>query len=330
MKACERRQYRENGAALIFVLLIVATLSIIAVQINEQLRFNVKRLDNQRQNAQAYWYALGGEQLALSLLNQIGDEDRTHLGQPWATEDAIFPIEGGLLQGQIRDASACFNLNNLLVVRNPGDAPAAETAYEKQFVAALELYGFDRARALQLRDRVQDWIDEDLQPNGLYGAEDLDYGDRELAFQAANSFVVSTSELNLLMEFENKEIDALNSVFCSLPKTGTTVNVNTLREEQAPLLAALLASTISVEDAAQLLKQRPEGGWESIEQFLADPALTGKELPDDYRDKLAVQSAFFHATINVLYRDTQFSLISLLTMADKKISVQSRRYGELF
>ncbi|HCS27883.1 MAG TPA: hypothetical protein DIW43_10540 [Spongiibacteraceae bacterium] len=321
---------RERGAALIFVLLIVATLSIIAVQINEQLRFNVKRLDNQRQNNQAYWYALGGEQLAISLLNQIGDDERTHLGQAWATEDAVFPIDGGLLQGRIVDASACFNLNNLLVVRNAGEAEPAETAYEKQFVSMLELYGFDRARALQLRDRVQDWVDEDLQPHGLYGAEDLDYSDRELAFQAANSFFVNASELNLLMEFEDKEVDALNQVFCTLPKTGTSINVNTLREGQAPFLAALLASTISVEDASQLLKQRPEGGWESVDQFLSDPALAGKELPEDYRDKLAVQSSFFHATINVLYRDTQFSLISQMTIANKKASVQSRRYGELF
>ena len=321
---------REHGAALIFVLLIVATLSIIAVQVNEQLRFNVKRLDNQRQNNQAYWYALGGEQLALSLLGQIGEEERTHLGQAWATEDAVFPIEGGLLQGRITDATACFNLNNLLVVRKAGEAEAAETAYEKQFVSLLELYGMERARALQLRDRVQDWIDEDPQPHGLYGAEDLDYSDRDPAFQAANRFIVNASELNLLMEFESKEADALNRVFCSLPKTGTTMNVNTLKEDQAPLLVAVLASTINLEEAVQLLKQRPEGGWESVDQFLSDPALAGKELPEDYRDKLAVQSGFFHATINVLYRDTQFSLISQMTIANKKASVQSRRYGELF
>lgn len=321
---------RERGAALIFVLLIVATLSIIAVQINEQLRFNVKRLDNQRQNDQAYWYALGGEQLALSLLGQIAEEERTHLGQGWATEDAVFPIEGGLLQGRIIDASACFNLNNLLVVRQPGEAEAAETAYEKQFISLLELYGFDRTRALQLRDRVQDWIDVDLQPNGAYGAEDLDYSDRELAFQSANGFFVNTSELNLLMEFESKEVEALGSMFCSLPKTATAINVNTLKEEQAPLLVALLASVIGTEDAAQLLRQRPEGGWESVEQFLQDPVLAGKELPEDYRDKLAVQSGFFHATINVLYRDTQFSLISLMTTNNNKASVLARRYGELF
>ena len=104
----------ERGAALVFVLLIVATLSIIAVQINEQLRFNVKRLDNQRQNNQAYWYALGGEQLAQRLLKQVADDSRTSLAQAWATEDAVFPIDDGLLQGRIVDAQACFNLNNLL------------------------------------------------------------------------------------------------------------------------------------------------------------------------------------------------------------------------
>lgn len=320
----------DRGAALVFVLLIVATLSIIAVQINEQFRFNVKRLDNQRQNNQAYWYALGGEQLAQSLLRQVADEDRISLAQAWATEDAVFPIDDGLLQGRIVDAQACFNLNNLLVVRNPGEAEAAETAYEKQFVSVLELNGMDRNRALQLRDRVQDWLDADLQPHGLYGAEDLEYTDREPAYQTANTLFASTSEMNLLMPLEEGEPAILERIFCSLPETGTGININTLTPEQAPLLVAILAASIGPEDAAQLIAQRPQEGWETVDQFLADPLLADKTLPEDYRDKLTVQSRFFHATINVLYRDTQFSLTSVMTLADNQARVIARRYGEWF
>lgn len=323
-------QASERGAALVFVLLIVATLSIIAVQINEQLRFNVKRLDNQRQNNQAYWYALGGEQLAQSLLQQVADDSRTSLAQAWATEDAVFPIENGVLQGRIVDAQACFNLNNLLVVRNPGEPETAETAYEKQFISVLELNGMDRNRALQLRDRVQDWLDADLQPHGLYGAEDLEYTDREPAYQTANTLFASTSELNLLMPLEEGEPAILERVFCSLPQTGTGININTLKPEQAPLLVAILAASISLEDAGQLIAQRPLEGWETVDQFLADPLLAGKTLPEDYRDTLSVQSRFFHATIRVLYRDTQFSLTSVMTTADNQARVIARRYGEWF
>ncbi|WP_372749141.1 type II secretion system minor pseudopilin GspK [Litorivivens sp.] len=321
---------RERGAALIFVLLIISVLSIIAVQINEQLRFNVKRLDNQRQNGQAYWYSVGGEQLARALLEQIEKDKPVHLAQPWATEDAVFPIEGGVLQGRVVDAQACFNLNNLLVVRNPGEAPPAETVYEKQFTALLASLGFDAVRAMQLRDRIQDWLDADFQVNGLYGAEDLDYSDRDLAFQSANGLMAAVSELNLLVQLKPEELDALSNLLCVVPETATKININTLKPEQAPLLVILLNGVLSEEAATQLLQQRPEQGWESVAQFLEDPALAGKTLPEDYRDKLAVQSTFFRATINVLYYDTQFSLQSLMEVQDKKSRVLSRRYGELF
>lgn len=322
--------HRERGAALIFVLLIIAMLSIIAVQINEQLRFNVKRLDNQRQNNQAYWYAIGGEQLARALLQQLETDKPVHLGQPWATEDAIFPIEGGVLQGRVMDGQACFNLNNLLVVRNPGEEPPAETASEKQFISLMATLGMDAVRSQQLKDRIQDWLDPDFQVNGLYGAEDLEYSDRELAFLSANALMVAVSELNLLMELTQEELNMLDRLLCVLPATGTTININTLKVEQSPLLVALLNNLVNAEAAKQLLEQRPEQGWESVAQFLEDPALAGKTLPEDFKASLAVQSTYFRATINVLYYDTQFSLQSLMEVQDKNSRVLSRRYGELF
>ncbi len=320
----------ERGAAIIFVLLVVATLSIVAVQITEQLRFNVKRLDNQRQNTQAYWYSLGGEQLARTLLEQLESGKPVHRGQPWATEDAVFPIDGGMLQGRIRDAQACLNVNNLLVMRTPGEAEPAPTASQKQFVALLGLLGFEQPRAELLRERIQDWIDADFQPNGLNGAEDLVYSDREQPLQSANQLMVSVTELNLMVELSAQEQAILDEMLCVLPVTDSAVNVNTLTPEQAPLLVALLNGAISQDGARALLEQRPENGWESVDQLLADPLLAGKEIPEDYRTTLAVQSAFFRATINVLYFDTRFNLQSLMKLDDNKASLLARRYGELF
>ncbi|MBB3048073.1 general secretion pathway protein K [Litorivivens lipolytica] len=315
---------------MIFVLLVVATLSIVAVQITEQLRFNVKRLDNQRQNTQAYWYSLGGEQLARVLLEQLETGKPVHRGQPWATEDAVFPIDGGMLQGNIRDAQACFNVNNLLVSRTPGEAEPAPTASQQQFVLLLEQVGFERPRAELLRERIQDWLDSDFQPHGLNGAEDLVYSDRDQPLQTANRLMVSLSELNLMVELSAQEQALLDDMLCVLPVSDSAVNVNTLRLEQAPLLVALLNGTITPEDARQMLQQRPENGWESVAQLLDDPLLVDKEIPEDYRTTLAVQSAFFHATINVLYFDTRFNLQSLMKLDNNKASLVARRYGELF
>ncbi|WP_372765163.1 type II secretion system protein GspK, partial [Litorivivens sp.] len=159
---------------------------------------------------------------------------------------------------------------------------------------------------------------------------DLDYSDRDLAFQSANGLMAAVSELNLLVQLKPEELDALSNLLCVVPETATKININTLKPEQAPLLVILLNGVLSEEAATQLLQQRPEQGWESVAQFLEDPALAGKTLPEDYRDKLAVQSTFFRATINVLYYDTQFSLQSLMEVQDKKSRVLSRRYGELF
>ena len=235
-----------------------------------------------------------------------------------------------MLQGRIRDAQACLNVNNLLVSRTPGEAEPAPTASQKQFVALLGLLGFEQPRAELLRERIQDWIDADFQPNGLNGAEDLVYSDREQPLQSANQLMVSLTELNLMAEMSAQEQALLEEMLCVLPVSDSAVNVNTLSPDQAPLLVALLNAAISQEDARALLQQRPENGWESVDQLLADPLLAGKEIPEDYRATLAVQSAFFRATINVLYFDTRFNLQSLMKLDNNKASLVARRYGELF
>ena len=133
-----------------------------------------------------------------------------------------------------------------------------------------------------------------------------------------------------MAEMSAQEQALLEGMLCVLPVSDSAVNVNTLSPDQAPLLVALLNAAISQEDARALLQQRPENGWESVDQLLADPLLAGKEIPEDYRATLAVQSAFFRATINVLYFDTRFNLQSLMKLDNNKASLVARRYGELF
>ena len=59
----------------------------------------------------------------------------------------------------------------------------------------------------------------------------------------------------------------VSKVLCALPDTASKVDVNTLTEEQAPLLAALFIGSLSEDEAARLIASRPEEGWESMEAF---------------------------------------------------------------
>ena len=43
------------------------------------------------------------------------------LGQNWAREDGVFPVEDGTLSGRVQDLQSCFNLNSLSIALREGD-----------------------------------------------------------------------------------------------------------------------------------------------------------------------------------------------------------------
>ena len=62
---------QQRGAALMMVILMVAIMTVLAVTLVDSVRYNSQRLLNQRIMDQAYWYALGGEQIAKFALQDI-------------------------------------------------------------------------------------------------------------------------------------------------------------------------------------------------------------------------------------------------------------------
>ena len=57
-------------------------------------------------------------------------------------------------------------------------------------------------------------------------------------------------ELKLLPAFPVAAYGKVSKVLCALPDTASKVDVNTLTEEQAPLLAALFIGSLSEDEAA--------------------------------------------------------------------------------
>ena len=106
---------KQQGIALITVMLIVALCAIIAAQMTTRLQTQMQRSTNIHFNQQAYWYAMGAEELAKRLLMKAfkDEPDITHLEQVWAQEERSFPVDFGEISGEITDLQACLNLNAL-------------------------------------------------------------------------------------------------------------------------------------------------------------------------------------------------------------------------
>jgi general secretion pathway protein K len=107
----------QRGVALVSVLFVVALTVIIAVEMSGRLQLQVHRTTNLIGNRQAYWYAVGAEQLVKQQIKRINGKDSRsnviHSGQDWAQTGLEFPVDGGKISGELKDLQACFNLNAL-------------------------------------------------------------------------------------------------------------------------------------------------------------------------------------------------------------------------
>lgn len=113
-----RRLNSQRGVALVSVLFVVALTVIIAVEMSGRLQLQVTRTTNINGARQAYWYAIGAEQLAKQMIKRINSDETNrsttiHSGQDWAQQGLNYPVDGGTIGGELKDLQSCFNLNSL-------------------------------------------------------------------------------------------------------------------------------------------------------------------------------------------------------------------------
>ena len=112
--------------------------------------------------------------------------------------------------------------------------------------------------------------------------------------------MTSTSELYSLPEMEREVFDVLAPHITALP-TGSSINVNTAT---IPVLMSL-SETMSASDAATIVEDRPEDGWEHLTE-LSDL------LPEDVTAPLSVNSRYFRLAVRVNIGSVEFTMYSLL------------------
>ncbi|HYA37372.1 MAG TPA: type II secretion system minor pseudopilin GspK [Candidatus Methylomirabilis sp.] len=282
--------------ALITAMLVVAIVATAAAYLSLDQQIWLRQAQNQSDREQAEAVRQAAEGWAIIILDKAAKTNNSEddLTQNWAQPLPALPVEGGQIAGQITDAQAKFNLNNL--VRNNAPSPADVGVFRHM----LETLSIDP----NLTDAVIDWIDSDS-TTLPYGAEDIDYLQMKVPYRAANQPFTSVDELRLVRGFTPEIVDKLRPYVTVLPQA-TTINVNTATPEVLSVLFNLPASAIS-----QITQQGPFKNTQDFTAKIQPLIATGTALPN--QSTYGVQSSFFEVRIDAQfgrYRRTTISLIN--------------------
>jgi len=324
---------KVSGVALITVLLIVALAAVLVTQMTGRLQLQMQRTNNITLNQQAYWYAMGAEAFAKTILiESFNDENEvTHLEQMWAQGETSYPVDFGQITGEIFDMQACFNLNALRIDRSAIPAGSGKPAIQEAFqelILSLNVEGVTGFEAESMTDALVDWLDKDSAIESAGGAEDNDYSAKEFPYLPANHYLASITELRLIEHFTIPVINQLKKFVCVLPNTDLhNINLNTISTEQVKLLEVFLG--IPLRDAENALADRKGDGFEKNSEFFSHRDIAKhNNITQVMKDQFVVDSEYFRLKSIASFNDSYFALSTLMKVeSNNNISVVSRTIG---
>ncbi len=330
MKRNKINKTKQKGVALLVVLMIMALMTTIAVSMANRMFVNFNRAESQVRYQQAYWYAQSVESLAkYAVKESFKKEDSVTLSQPWAVRDQVYPLDGGSATGNVYDKQACFNINALRDVKSTdnGTNPFLVVILQQ----LIESQGVDAHDAEIAAASTWEYVDKDDNVQSALGVEDSEYETRTSPYVVPNNFMADISEWRAVNGVSRDLFDVISPFLCAIPSDRLLINVNTLTEKEAPVLSALFHPNLSVEQASQLILDRePIDGWASVEDFLAENALSGinAENREKLKQYLDVRSQYFELDTNVTYDSTSLRMRALLRKDDDgSVTVLRRRFG---
>lgn len=290
---CTTAPTRQGGIAVITAMFIVAIVATVAAFLALGQQLWLRQSQNLADRAQAEAVRRGAlEWAAIILTEDAKDNSTDDLAEPWALALPPLPAEGGLVTGNISDAQARFNLNNLLREDN------VSAEHLSVFQRLLESQDLPR----ELAESLVDWLDVNnrVQPNG---AEDLDYLNLEPPYRSANQPLQSVGELRLVKGFDAKAVATLRPFVTALPEA-TAININTA----PPAVFSALFTDLSPSEAEELIAER-EGKPFKKKSGLKERLPSDVALPKVPYD---VKSAYFEVTVDTLFGRLQRRTRALL------------------
>jgi len=323
---------RQRGAALLIVLLLVATLSFIVMSIADRMSLASSRSANTRVRAELLWRLVGAETLVKSAIEAAVRSKgfRFVLENTFFTKTSEIPMDGGGALIRFKDATACFNVNVFARSQSAqsGGAPEAQLAEFVRLIDALNLEGDDPKRLAAV---IADWIDpDDFQTP--QGAEDDYYSGLPAPYRTGGGAIADVSELRAVADIDSAAFQRLRPFLCALPQTGPApLNINMLTKEDAPILAALAGDGVALAAAEAAIENRPAGGYASPEQFWSDGAFAGKNISEEARGRVSMRSQYIEAEAAIRHHDQRMTVHLLLEVSENgEVRLVSRLLGPVF
>ena len=269
--------FRERGAALLTVLLLVAVIAVLAGGALEHLRLSTRLAGNALAIEGERAGARMAETLALTRIDDLlgRDPSRVTLEGGWSGRPMLVPLpRGGAAVARVSDGGNCFNLNGLVTQSGAG-AYVSVPAQRAAFARLIRLVDDGNVQSEAIAAAAADWIDSD-QDQQSGGAEDQTYLGLPQPYRTAGTLMADPSELRAVSGVTAEGYARLRPWLCTLPVAAPArLNLNTLAPEQAPLVAAQMAEGTGSEGVRQALLRRPPTGFASASAFWGSSSLAG-------------------------------------------------------
>ncbi|AMJ71406.1 general secretion pathway protein GspK [Enterobacter cloacae] len=327
---------KQKGVALLVVLILLVMMSALAAKISQQFCRNLQKTHYQVSQQQLRWAMQAQEKVVKDRLQTDASGENKALNldgdwhQPLETRGEDYTVVS-----QVKDAQDCFNVNNLLAaekIPQGQNAPAVpEKPRNEQIVEQiLTESGISHAAAEEVYQQLVDYLDGDA-TTAKDGAESDAWAGVMPARQPANQMMRTIAEIKQLPAFPVAAYPKVSKLLCALPDSASKVDVNTLKPEQAALLAALFPGKLTEDDAVRLIDSRPETGWENMETFSKALEQTFPQLKDDLpqvAELLSISSRYFRVNYTGNTDELTLRVVSQLQVNNEagEIVTWQRRY----
>lgn len=327
---------KQKGVALLVVLILLVMMSALAAKISQQFCRNLQKTHYQVSQQQLRWAMQAQEKVVKDRLqtDATGENKALNLDGDWH-QPLETRGEDYTVVSQVEDAQDCFNVNNLLAaekIPQGQNAPAVpEKPRNEQIVEQiLTESGISHTTAEEVYQQLVDYLDGDA-TTAKDGAESDAWAGVLPARQPANQMMRTIAEIKLLPAFPVAAYPKVSKLLCALPDTASKVDVNTLKPEQAALLAALFPGKLTEDDAVRLIDSRPETGWENMETFSKALEQTFPQLKDDLpqvAELLSISSRYFRVNYTGNTDELTLRVVSQLQVNNEagEIVTWQRRY----
>lgn len=327
---------KQKGVALLVVLILLVMMSALAAKISQQFCRNLQKTHYQVSQQQLRWAMQAQEKVVKDRLqtDATGENKALNLDGDWH-QPLETRGEDYTVVSQVEDAQDCFNVNNLLAaekIPQGQNAPAVpEKPRNEQFVEQiLTESGISHTTAEEVYQQLVDYLDGDA-TTAKDGAESDAWAGVLPARQPANQMMRTIAEIKQLPAFPVAAYPKVSKLLCALPDSASKVDVNTLKPEQAALLAALFPGKLTEDDAVRLIDSRPETGWENMETFSKALEQTFPQLKDDLpqvAELLSISSRYFRVNYTGNTDELTLRVVSQLQVNNEagEIVTWQRRY----